>query len=139
MSDGIKTHGLAFAISDGDSPENFTDIAEVQVVPPLGGKNDLIDASSHDSVDYMDYLVKSLADGNELAVPVIYVEDDPGQLALRAAYADKAQYYFKYTMTNSTYYTFPGRIMGWEIDAGELDDIVKENFTIKITGAITKT
>lgn len=136
---GIRSHGLEFSISTGDSPEGFVAIAEAQVVPPLGGKNDLIDASSHDTVDYMDYLVKSLADGNELAVPCIYSEDDAGQIAMRAAYAAKTQYYFKVTLTNATYFTFPGRVMGWEIAAGELDDIVKETYTVKITGAISKT
>ena len=139
MTEGIKTHGTAISISSGDSPEGFLPLGECTVVPALGGSNALIDASSHDSEAYMDYLVKDLADGNEISCECIYVPDDEGQVAFKAAYDSKAPFYFLVVLVNGDQYLFPGRVMGWELNAGELDDIVKQTFTVKITGAIVPT
>ena len=136
---GIKTHGTLIAISSGDSPESFTTLGECRIIPEVGGQAGLIDASNHDTTENMDYLVKDLADGSEISIEANYVADDAGQLAFKAAFDSKSQYYFQETLTNDDTFVFPGRITQWSVDAGALDDIVKRKFTIKITGAIVYT
>lgn len=138
MSLGEKSHGAGFAIGNGASPEVFTSLNEPTNIPPLGGTSGLIDASNHDSVDYMDYLVKALAEGNEIKVQANYIEDDAGLTAFDAAFADKAEHNFKYSLANGEYYIFPGRCLSWDIIGGEMDDMIRVEYGIKIVGAIVK-
>ena len=138
MTLGMKSHGAGIAIGDGESPESFTSLAEPTDIPAVGGKSGLIDASNHDSVGYMDYVPKDLADGNELAFAANYIEDAAGVSAFDAAFASKSQYNFKYTLSNGEYFIFPGRIIGWDLDGGQLDDMVKVTYTVKIVGYVAK-
>jgi hypothetical protein len=136
MTAGIKTHGTKIAISNGESPETFTNLGECRVVPQSGGTSGLIDASNHDTVGNMDYLAKDLSDGDEIECECNYVASDAGQNAFKAAYDSKTAYNFREILTNSTFFLFAGRVTGWHLDAGELDDIVKQKFTVKITGKV---
>ena len=82
MTQGVKSHGAGIAIGDGASPESFTSLVEPTDIPALGGKSGLIDASNHDSVGYMDYVPKDLADGNEIKVQATILRMIVGWLLL---------------------------------------------------------
>jgi hypothetical protein len=138
MTQGVKSHGAGFAIGDGASPESWTALSEPRTIPELGGKSGLIDASNHDSTSYMDYMPKELADGNEIQVESNYIEDNAGIAAFDAARASKAQYNFKYSLSNGEYYIFPGRVIADDIAGGEMDDMIIQKYTIKIVGHVAK-
>jgi hypothetical protein len=131
---GIKSHGTKLAIGDGASPEAFSNLPEGTAVPAIGGKKGLIDATSHDTVGFMDYIPKALADGNELKVTSNYIPKDANVAKFKAAYIDQLHHNFKSTLVDGTTFVFPGIISEWEVDPSEMDGMVKASFSIKIVG-----
>jgi hypothetical protein len=131
---GIKSHGTKLGIGDGASPEVFSNLPEGTAIPSLGGTKGLIDATSHDTVGFMDYIPKALADGNELKISSNYIPGDANVAKFKAAYGDQAHHNFKSTLSDGTTFLFPGIVSSWEVDPSEMDGMVKASFSIKIVG-----
>ena len=139
MTQGIKSHGTQIGISNEDSPETFANLTEGFAVPSIGGTNALIDFSNHDTVDFKDYQVEDLAEGEELACQANYIPGDTNQGKFYDAYADKEEHRFLVTFRDGSTLAFPGRCLGWHIDPSELDGRVMISFNIKIVGSIVET
>lgn len=135
---GIKSHGTKIGIAAGTSPETYLELEECFAIGQLGGTTGLIDFSSHDSVDFRDYLAQSLAEGNDLPLQANYVEGAAAAAAFEAAYNDKEAHDFCLTLTNDKTRTFPAIITSWNEDFSELDGRVMVNFTLKLVGTIVK-
>ena len=138
MTQGIRSHGTKLSIGDGVSPEGFTLITERFAIPPIGGRGDLIDMSNHDSVAFMEYLPKSLEDGNELTIECNEIPGDTAQDLVRTARANKTTDNWQVEYVDGTTETFPAIVLGLETDPGELDGRVVFRFFLKIVGAITR-
>jgi len=130
---GIKSHGTKLSIGDGGSPEVFSNLPEGTAVPVFGGTKGLIDATSHDTTGFMDYIPKAVADGNELKITSNYRPGDTDVAKFMAAYTDQLHHNFKVTFSDTKTATFAGIVLGWEVDPSELDGMVKASFTIKMT------
>ena len=131
---GIKSHGTKLGIGDAASPEVFSNLPEGTAVPTIGGKKGLIDATNHDTVGFMDYLPKALADGNELSITSNYIPGDLNVAKFKAAYSDQLHHNFKVTLPNTTTIVFPGVVTSWEVNPSDMDGMVKGGFGIKIVG-----
>lgn len=141
MTSGIRSHGTILGIGDGGSPENFDTITERFAIPAVGSRGDLIDMSNHDSVAIMEYLPKSLEDGNEMTVEANYVSSalaTTAQNKVRAARVAKSTDNWKVQFVNGSYRIFPAIVIGLDDDASELDGRVVFRFVLKIVGNITR-
>jgi hypothetical protein len=139
MTEGIKSHGTILAIGDGVSPESFSTITERFSIPEIGGRKELIDFSNHDSVDFREYKVADLADGNELTVECNEIPGDTEQDLVRTAHTDSTTDNWKVEYTDGSYEIFPAIVLAVGTDPSELDGRVVFRFTLKIAGAIERT
>lgn len=135
---GIHSHGITVAIGDGSSPESFTSLEEARVVPAIGGEKGLIDFSSHDSVDFMDYKPKKLADGDTLAITSVYVPKSAAAALFKAAYDDETTDNYLITLSDGSYFHFPGLCLAYHVDPVGVDEGVMLNISLKITGTVTE-
>ncbi len=128
------------AIGDGASPEAFTTITERFSIPAVGGTKSLIDFSNHDTENIKDYQVADLAEGQELPVKCNMIPSDAAQDLVRTAYDNGTVNNWKVTFrgTPGKYRLFPAIVTHLDDDPSELDGRVVFNFTIKITGTITR-
>jgi hypothetical protein len=138
MTEGIKSHTTTIALGDGSSPESFDKVDEVFSIGPVGGKKTLIDFSNHDSVDFMEYQVGDLADGDEIAVEANEIPGNTSQEAVRTANTAAGVNNWQVTYRDGTTETFPGIITALQTDPSELDGRVVFRFTVKIAGAIDR-
>jgi hypothetical protein len=134
MTEGIHSHGTKLGIGDGASPEVFSNLPEGTAIPAFGGTVGLIDATSHDTVGFKDYLPQAVAEGEELEVTSNHIPDDADVAKFKAAYTAKTAKNFLITLSDGGKYLFPGIVLGWKIDPSELDGLVKSSFRIKMTG-----
>lgn len=72
--------GVELMRGDGGSPETFTKIPEVRTIPPVGGKNDLVEVTNLDS-RAKEYIY-GLSDGKELTFDINYDRTNAQHLGL---------------------------------------------------------
>lgn len=130
----IHSHGTKIGIGDGASPEVFSYLPEGTSIPAFGGSSGLIDASSHDTTGFKDYLPQMLAEGDELEISGNYIPNDADLAKFKAAYTAKTAKNFHVPLVESGgSWIFSGRVLGWKVDPSELDGLVKNSFKIKMT------
>lgn len=101
-----------------------------------GGSAAVIDTTDFDS----DAKEKSmgLPDEGQVAVSLILIPLDAGQIAVRTARGTRAPTKFRITLSNGTKYDFTAFVLTFE-RTGEQDNVVMVSSNLEVTGAVTET
>src|SRR5579871_5136727 len=104
MSTGaIPTQGVAIKRGDGGAPETFTKIGEVVDFDGPGGKANIIDATSLDSV--AKEKLAGLPDEGQVTLTINFVPSDTMQQGLRNDRAARTLRNFQIVMTDTGHLT----------------------------------
>jgi len=137
MTAGIKAFSTKLYIGDGLSPEGFTKIDEVFSLGPVGGTKQLVDFTNHDSVDFYEYQIFDLKDGQEIQVEANHLHGNASHALVRAADTGSTVDNWMVIGRDTHGWLFPGIIMRLETDYSDLKGRVVFRFTIKIAGAVS--
>jgi hypothetical protein len=134
----LKSQGVGIFLSDKASPEVYTEIPDVMSISGPDGSASEIDVTCLDSTA-KEWLM-GLPDEGTVSLELIWGGEtgNTQQVALRTARANQSVENFQIKLTDSpqSVYAFQGYVTGWSLSAG-VDDAVKCNVTIRITGAVT--
>lgn len=131
----VNTVGLTITAGSATAtPTQWTKIANWKAFSGLDGQRSEIDTSNLDSTG-KEYLL-GLADFGQFTSELDYGPADAGQLALRAALSASTSRPFKLTLPNLETVTFNGLVKSLPISGG-VDQVVKSQVTIRITGSPT--
>ncbi|MCS6297164.1 MAG: outer capsid protein Hoc [Nitrospira sp.] len=140
MSDAIAAYGTLLKRGDGNTPETFTNIAEVKSISGPNMSSDVIDVTTHSSAAAGAWREKiaSLIDPGELSFDINFIPDAAGHIALRTDFVNRTKRNFKIQFPNiaATTWTIEGIVTGFECEA-PTDDVLAASITITITKAPT--
>lgn len=137
MSNAVSAQGTKIYISAQAapaSPTGFTKIAEVNTFSREGDRPE-IDVSSLDSTA-REYRL-GLQDNGTLSFECNCVFTDAGQDLMVAALSSPGEWEFKIEYPDATVHLFRGLVKKFDI-AGGVDQVLKRNAQIRLTGAITE-
>lgn len=129
-------HGSKFQTGDGNSPEAFTDMAEVTSITPPNMSRDSVDASHMQSPDEWREFIAGLKDGGEVSLELNFVPGGSAILALLAELnlaADAATKTRRILFPDLSYFEFEAFLTACEPEA-PVDDKMTAAATFKITG-----
>ena len=136
------TGGITVKRGDGGTPtEVFTLINGLITSPNIGKTNPLVDVTDFDSAA-KEY-IGGLADGNELSLSFHYDADSASNTELVGLQSDvdnKTNRNLQVVVTDGTNtdtYEFGVTPLSWALNGGP-EDVATIDFTLKISGAITK-
>lgn len=125
------------------SPDQYTEIKEVQSYGEFGDESPVVTAASVG--DARVRKLKGARDAGTMQLVCFRDPLDPGQIALKAAERTKFEYNFKVVAEDApseaytdTVYTFQGLVMSARDNYGENDNIVTTTFQIGINSEITE-
>lgn len=78
--------GTQLQLGDGQSPENFSTIAEITKVGRTGSKMDLVDVTNMDSIGAYREKLATLLDAGQVAFDANYIPQDATQQALQGQF-----------------------------------------------------
>lgn len=134
----LKSQGVGIYISDTSSPEAYNEIPDVVSITGPDGSATEIDVTALDSTA-KEFLM-GLPDEGTVQLEMIWGGETSNtyQVALRTARASQTLKYFRILLTDSprSTYQFSAYVTGWSLSAG-VDDAVKANATLRITGAVS--
>ena len=133
--------GLSFLIGDGAGSEVFTAVGEVYNVSGVGTTKEQIKVSSFDSVDNHEYIAAFLAEGSEITVDCNLVLNEAQQAEMLSKVDDSENGNVQFVMDNGTLavtFEFNAAFLGYTVTPS-LEDRHTLSFTLKISGAITRT
>lgn len=139
---GYHAQGTILRIGDGATPtEVFTDIEGMDDISGPDEAADTIETTSHSSPGRRRQFIGGLKDSGEMSFDMFWIFNEPGQLALYAAFQDGLEHNFQLEFpvdTTDNLLEFAGIVtaFGW---SAPKDDAVKRSVTIQITGEITTT
>jgi hypothetical protein len=134
----IKSQGCGIFISDGASPEVYTEIPDVMSITGPDGSASEIDVTCLDSTA-KEWLM-GLPDEGTIGLDLVWggETNNTNQVALRTARANQTITNFQMKLTDSpqSTYSFAAYVTGWSLSLG-VDDAVKCTVTLRITGAVS--
>jgi len=139
MTNAVAAIGTQLKMGDGAASEVFTKIAEVRSIQGPTSTFDVLDATSHDSLNNTREFVAGLIDPGELTFEVLF---DPGAVThdattgLIAKHQARTETNFQLLFLDSTLVTFAALVTNFEPSEPH-DDLQVASVTLKITGTIT--
>jgi len=133
----LKSQGAGIYLSDDASPEVYTEIAQVVSISGPDGSAAEIDVTALDSTA-KEWLM-GLPDEGSVSLEVIHDPSDTQHEALRTARANQTVKNFQIKLTDSpqTIYSFSAYVPTFSLSMG-VDDAIKASYSLRITGAVTK-
>jgi predicted secreted protein len=128
---GIDARGTTLSRGDGDTPEEFTPIANITSLTPSGITRDILDVTAHDSEDGYREFVGGLKDPGEVSFDVNYDPAVHDFLIEDFDSTDPVNY--EISFPDGTLWQFPAIITGFEPDA-PFDNKLTASITLKVTG-----
>lgn len=135
------TGGIQMLISDMQATPAYSAIPGLITPPNLGKTNPLVDVTDFDSLA-KEY-IGGLPDGNEITAQFHYDADSATNtelVQLQTAVDNKTNVDLRVTVTDGTNtdtYDFSVVPLSWSLNGGP-EDVATIEFTLKISGAITK-
>ena len=140
MSTGAFISGYTFSRSNGDSPDTYAEFPEVIEISGFGQSNDLVEATHFGSNGVREY-INGLSDGQEVTITCNRLPDNSVQGNIIDDVGLKRIGTWQIGETdangNAETFTFAGVAMSWGVGPS-VDDRATFNFTLKISGDITK-
>jgi hypothetical protein len=132
-------------VSGAGGSEIFTQINELDKASFTGGKWGTADSTNFNS-GVNDEFLTTIRDNGSVSLSGNLVDQDPGQVALAAAYANGLKYDFKVQLlpgpvetTTGTLYSFSALVESFFDIPVTTKDIIKFTSSLKISGPITET
>lgn len=141
MSEGMAAYGTLLKIGDGDSPEVFTAIAEVNTIGGPGLSLDPIEITHHESPNAWKERVGGLLDGGEVSLDVNFLPTEFTQAgdsagSLLYAMVNRLVTNFELVWPDATTWSFPALVTGFEPNA-PVEDKLGASITLTISGEPT--
>lgn len=137
---GETAYGTLIKIGDGASPEVFDTIDEAYSIGPVASSVDLVDFTHHESPSgFAEFKPSGVQEGDEIAVECNNVPGNTSQNLVRTAHADKTTDNWQVILNNGQTFAFAAIVIREETDPGEIRGKQIFRFTIKVTGALTRT
>lgn len=135
----LKSQGVGFfRFSANVSPNAYTEVPDVVSITGPDGSATEIDVTALDSAA-KEFLM-GLPDEGTVQLELIWGGEtgNAEQVALRTARANQTSNTYQIRLTDSprSTYQFTAYVTGWSLSAG-VDDAVKCNVTLRITGAVS--
>jgi hypothetical protein len=140
MSNAIVTAGTTVSIGTTatlPAGDTFAAIGEVISFDGPGGSASLIDVSHLGSTAKEKR--KGLKDNGQFTMVVNKIFNNAGQVAVSAAQDENDPYNIKVTYPDGTIHDFKALVMEFKITGGGVDDVLRGNITLEITGPVTET
>lgn len=138
MSNAINVKGTDIEIGTTAADaalDTYTRLGEVISFDGPGGSAAVIDVSNLDSTAREKR--KGLKDSGQFTCQLNRIFDDAGQLAAYAAQDDDAPYNFRVTYADGTIHTFKALVMEFRTSGGGVDEVLRGQLTLEITGDVT--
>jgi hypothetical protein len=134
MSRAFSAWGTQLLRGDGETPENFTPIAELTKIARNGAKADLVDVTNFDSPSYREKLVTML-DAGDVVFLGNFIPTDPGQTLVGQDFDARALRNWQMVLPGGRG-TFPFRayVSEWPYISLEVDKSVTFSGKLAITG-----
>lgn len=139
MSDAINVKGTVLSIgTTAVSPvsDSFVPIGEVLSFDGPGGTSTLIDVSHLQSTSKEKR--KGLRDEGQFTLNLNGIFSDAGQQALINAEDDDDPYNVRVVYTDGTQDDFKALVMQFRSSGGGVDEVIRAQVTLEITGAVTR-
>jgi hypothetical protein len=138
---GVRAQGTLLKIGDGQSPENFTTVAEVVDITGPSIKLDVADGTSHDSSGDWDESIPTLLHGGDIKITANFIPQAATQSFSSGILRDqvnrnKRNYKLVFTDPNSTTWQFATYVTDYAPKAPTKDKLSLDA-TLKITGQPT--
>lgn len=138
-SQAKSAYGTKIKMSDGGSPETFTEIPEVGDIKGPGIKVNTIDVTTHGSAasGANEEFIAGTMNGGEVSFSVNYIETDPMHVALIAVAQTRAKRNFQKVNPEGTKtMSFAGIVteMSW---SDPVNDKRQVDVTITVSGGLT--
>jgi len=135
-SSALETQGVVFAIGDAASPEVFNTIPEVMSFDGPGGSASVIDVS--DLASSAREKRMGLADEGQFSFEIAYIPSNTYHTLLRTRRSGRTLTNFRITLTDSpqSVISFSGYVLEFRVSGG-VDDFLRANVTIEISGSVT--
>src|SRR5262245_57855039 len=130
--------GSALKRGDGGSPETFTVVDEVKVIPAIRTKRELVKVTHHQSPSGFQEYILGLKDGEEMQFEGNYI-DSAQQQGVQSDHENEIKRNWQVTVpaaTGTKTFSFPGLITACEVDP-PMEEAQMIRFTIK-PDAITR-
>lgn len=140
MSNAINAKGTVVSIGTtaaDPSGDTFTAIGEVLSWDGPGGSASLIDVSHLQSTAKEKR--KGLRDSGQVTMNVNCIFGDAGQQALVAAELEDDPFNFRIVYADGTQDDFKALVMQFRPAGGGVDEVVRAQVTLEVTGAVTRT
>ena len=111
----------------------FTNIGEITNLGEFGREYTLI---THNPIDTRaTKKLKGSYNEGQLALELGLDNEDDGQAILYTASSSDNDYYFELTLQGGDVYFFPGKVMSFKVNAGNVDSITAASVTLEVTSA----
>lgn len=140
MSQAINAKGTVISIgttASDPSGDSFTAVGEALSWDGPGGSATVIDVSHLLSTSKEKR--KGLRDEGQFTVNVNCIFGDAGQDAVRAATAEDDPYNFQVEYPDGTVDNFKALVMQYRSSGGGVDEVIRAQITLEITGDVTRT
>lgn len=134
----IESQGVQLTRGDAASPEVFTLVPQCISFAGPDGQASEIDVTTLDSTA-KEHAV-GLVDNGSIQFEAIYNPDHAQHQGLHSDFEARTLRNFKLTFTNSPadVHSFAARVAALSLSGG-VDDVVRMSFTLRISGAVTRT
>ena len=138
MTSAVIGKGTLLKAGDGGGSEVFTTVAEVKSISGPDITRDTLDVTNMDSSGNYREFVATLQDGGSVSFDVNFIGNNTSQNNMQTDMNAGTARNFQLLMPNvaSTLFTFTALIVGLTFNF-EIDGIITENISLKITGAVT--
>ena len=135
MSQAIVANGTLLKIGDGAaSPEHFTTVPEVKKLTGPSVKTALLDATSHDSGHFREY-VPGMADGDNIAGDLNWRPSNALHTGMREDSYDATLRNFKVVFPDTSDNTVDAACYVTDIvPSSSVGELLSASFTLKVTG-----
>lgn len=133
-------YGAKVSVASADSPDNFTELAEITNIKPPSATVDMIDVTHMQSPDRRREFIAGLIDPGECSFDMNYVPGSESDVLLNEildAAADERRRRVRMTFPNNVRFTFWGELMTYEPDV-PTDDKMSAAVSFRVSGAITR-
>jgi hypothetical protein len=132
-------YGSKFAIESDDSPNVYTELAEIKSITPPSSNVDQIDVTHMQSPDRRREFISGLIDSGECSFEMNFIPGSASDLRLfellNLPVGESRRRSCRITFPNNATYTFDAELQNYEPQA-EVDGAMVATVTWKVTGAV---
>lgn len=139
LTEAMSAQNTYFSTGDGNSPEVFTELAEVKNIGGPDEKADELEATHLRSPSGYREFLQSFKDGGELTIEANFLPGDTTQQAMAADFASGTTKNRRITYPDGSYNSFAGWVKAKGNSGTQVGSVLGRMFTVRISGPVTLT